>query len=223
MNEPLLDAIADGMEEIVLPRNHVIIEQGDAGDAFYVIMEGLTSVTHTKRLRSMKEAGKEIARLGKDAVFGEMSLITDEPRTATVTVISESARILKMSRQLFKDCMNSANNISNDVRMKIAITTISSHAMLQSLESWDRDKLIHNMNPVIFAKGSSICREGNLAHAFYIITEGLCGISVTQQDGLNSNSDNIESNQNKQTILKRKLYPGDVFGKLLACLYFKLC
>jgi hypothetical protein len=51
MSELLLQAIAESMEELVVPEGYVIIEQGDRGDAFYVLKEGTASVT-VSRLRS---------------------------------------------------------------------------------------------------------------------------------------------------------------------------
>lgn len=45
MSEALLQAIAEQMEELVVETGFVIIEQGDRGDAFYVLKEGTASVT----------------------------------------------------------------------------------------------------------------------------------------------------------------------------------
>ena len=45
MNEQLLNAIAEGMDEYTVEKGHVIVNQGERGDAFYVIMEGVVSVT----------------------------------------------------------------------------------------------------------------------------------------------------------------------------------
>lgn len=45
MSELLLQAIAESMEELVVGEGYVIIEQGDRGDAFFVLKEGTASVT----------------------------------------------------------------------------------------------------------------------------------------------------------------------------------
>ena len=45
MSELLLQAIAESMEELQVRQGYVIIEQGERGDAFYVLKEGTASVT----------------------------------------------------------------------------------------------------------------------------------------------------------------------------------
>ena len=56
-----------------------IIKQGDPGDAFYLIASGLVSVWVDKKGKRVK-----VAELGADKYFGEMALISNSPRNATV-------------------------------------------------------------------------------------------------------------------------------------------
>jgi small-conductance mechanosensitive channel/CRP-like cAMP-binding protein len=59
-----------------------IIEEGAAGQTFYVVASGTVAVT-TKR-------GVEVTRLTRGQYFGEMSLLTGEPRSATVVAVVDS-------------------------------------------------------------------------------------------------------------------------------------
>ena len=59
-----------------------IIEEGAPGQTFYLVAEGTVSVT-TKR-------GVEVTRLSRGQYFGEMSLLTGEPRSATVVAVDDA-------------------------------------------------------------------------------------------------------------------------------------
>ena len=59
-----------------------IIEEGAAGQTFYVVASGTVAVT-TRR-------GVEVTRLARGQYFGEMSLLTGEPRSATVVSVVDS-------------------------------------------------------------------------------------------------------------------------------------
>ena len=59
-----------------IPEGHVIIQEGAPGDAFYVIEKGSAKVT---------VGGESTGSLGVGDFFGELALLDDLPRTATVT------------------------------------------------------------------------------------------------------------------------------------------
>jgi hypothetical protein len=74
-------------------RGEQIIEQGAGGETFYVVAEGTVSV------RTGAPA-VEVAQLGTGETFGEMSLLTGEPRAATVVAASD-ALLLELDRPTF--------------------------------------------------------------------------------------------------------------------------
>ncbi len=72
-------------------RGEAIIREGDDGHTFYVIVSGEVAVAR---------GGNEIARLSRGAYLGEMSLLTGEPRSATVVATSDVV-VLELDRQVF--------------------------------------------------------------------------------------------------------------------------
>lgn len=76
-----------------------IISAGEEGHTFYLVVSGRVSVRMDK--------GIELAQLSKSQYFGEMSLLTGEPRTATVVALEDSV-LLEFGRQCFAE--HFANN-----------------------------------------------------------------------------------------------------------------
>src|SRR5271154_1647 len=79
MNE--LDELIGHLRMVRVQKGYEIIKQGDPGDAFYLIASGKVSVWMKKTLAFKKV---KVADLGADEFFGEMALISNEPRNATV-------------------------------------------------------------------------------------------------------------------------------------------
>ncbi len=70
-----------------LPPGETILTQGEPGDRLYIVLDGQVAVVQN---------GREINRLGEGAHFGEMALVSQRPRSATVTTLTE-CQILSMS------------------------------------------------------------------------------------------------------------------------------
>lgn len=68
------------------PSGKTIVTQGDTGDSLFIIAEGVVGV----RIEIGDEAPKEIVRMGVGSFFGEMALLTGEPRNATIIAITET-------------------------------------------------------------------------------------------------------------------------------------
>jgi len=77
MNE--LDELIGHLRMIRVQKGYEIIKQGDPGDAFYLIASGKVSVWIKKGFKRSK-----VAELVSDDFFGEMALISNEPRSATI-------------------------------------------------------------------------------------------------------------------------------------------
>ena len=66
-----------------------IVRQGDQGDTLYLVARGEVGVL----IHADGAPDKEVARLGRGALFGEMSVLTGDPRTATVVSLGDSAMV----------------------------------------------------------------------------------------------------------------------------------
>jgi len=82
------------------PRNSTIINAGDPTDALYIVISGRLKVMMSD------DEGREVilAILGQGEFFGEMGLIDEAPRSATVIAI-EPCELLTINKMDFKKCL----------------------------------------------------------------------------------------------------------------------
>ncbi|MBI5832228.1 MAG: ATP-binding cassette domain-containing protein [Armatimonadetes bacterium] len=84
----------------------VVFEEGSPGDMLYLIAQGQASVTR----RGPDGTALELARLGAGDEFGEMALLNDAPRNATVTART-NCLFLTLTRRNFRGLLDSAPEV----------------------------------------------------------------------------------------------------------------
>jgi hypothetical protein len=92
--------VVKNLEQEFFPAEAVIVTEGDPGDALYVIVTGTVRVMTTARGKQL-----QLAVLNEGAFFGEGSLITGRPRTATV-IANEESELFKLDKAGFDDVVS---------------------------------------------------------------------------------------------------------------------
>lgn len=81
LDEYELLSISDALHEERFEDSQVVLTEGEAGDKFFLIKDGCCNVTKRQSDGNIKE----VKRLTNGQYFGELALLTDKPRQATVT------------------------------------------------------------------------------------------------------------------------------------------
>jgi MFS family permease len=76
----LLERVALDAVPVTAPAGSVVVAEGEAGDRFYVVADGEAAVTI---------GGREVRRIGPGGWFGELALLHDAPRSATVSAVTD--------------------------------------------------------------------------------------------------------------------------------------
>jgi len=77
----------------------IIVEQGAKGDTFYLIRSGCVNVTTMNRVNDV-DRDVELAQLKAGSFFGEVSLLTNRPRTATI-IANDDVELMELTREDF--------------------------------------------------------------------------------------------------------------------------
>jgi len=100
LNSSELERVASQVRVERYSGQEMVLRQGAPGDSFFVIKEGEVEVSLGDRL----EGRRIIARLGKGNIFGEMSLLTGEARSANITAVTD-CEFLVLDKEGFQDIL----------------------------------------------------------------------------------------------------------------------
>jgi CRP-like cAMP-binding protein len=143
-----LELLASKLERRETTAGEVIVRQGDAGDRFYAIEAGRFGVDID---------GERRAELGPGDFFGEIALMRDVPRTATVTALDDGV-LLSLTREDFVPA--------------VRIELLKSLALFRPLPPPTLEFLASKLRPHEAAAGDAVIREGETGDRFYVVAEG---------------------------------------------------
>jgi CRP-like cAMP-binding protein len=105
-----LGLVAQIADEIDLPEGKTLMREGDRGREFFVLVEGNADV---------RKGNRKVNTMGKGDFFGEIALVSQKPRTATVTTASP-VRALVVTEQSFRSLIDRAPEVQRKVLQALA-------------------------------------------------------------------------------------------------------
>ncbi len=172
-------------------RGDKIIEQGSlAADEFYVVKDGeyaisvktgdsgKSSKNSDEKAIGATDAQSVVGTVKSGASFGELALLYQAPRAATVTCQTKGT-LFVIGRNQFKGVLRKAN----EDKVKGYKKVIDSIELFNCLISEEKDALAEALVETTFVRGESIIKEGDKGDAFYILAKGnyvlsVCGLSL---------------------------------------------
>lgn len=181
LDQEQFSEVLDAMFELrVQPQEHVI-DQGDDGDNFYVIERGVFDIVVQK-----DGAGLCVGHYDNKGSFGELALMYNTPRAATIIATQEGA-LWGLDRATFRRLI--VKNNAKKRRMYEAF--IESVPLLKSLELSERMKIVDVLGMKQFSDGERIIMQGDRADCFYIVESGEVKIMMKSKTKA-SQQDNAE-------------------------------
>ncbi|MCC7432145.1 cyclic nucleotide-binding domain-containing protein [Candidatus Peregrinibacteria bacterium] len=110
------------------PENHLLFQVGDPGTCMYIIKNGIVRIYQAGETASFD---KEIAMLGDNDFFGEMALISDQPRNANAKVVQD-AQLFVIKKEDFLKLISEnpeiAERISKEFLDRVKVNTREKNA-----------------------------------------------------------------------------------------------
>ncbi|XP_029926481.1 cGMP-dependent protein kinase 2 isoform X1 [Myripristis murdjan] len=156
--------MVDCMYERVYTEGQLVIQEGEPGNYLYVLAEGLLEVSQN---------GKLLGEMRPGTAFGELAILYNCKRTATVKAVSQ-AHIWALDRQTFQTIMMR----TTQARHEEYFSFLRSVSLLRELPEEKLAKIVDCLEVDYFDKGEYIIREGEEGNTFFIIAKG--EVSVTQ-------------------------------------------
>jgi len=109
-----LKLLAFTSENLIHPDGQFLFREGEPGDAAYIVLKGKVSV-----FIQTEKGSVEIAQLKRGDVVGEISILCDVPRTASVKAV-ESVQTLKVTKDTFIHLLTEFPEIAIEIMRELA-------------------------------------------------------------------------------------------------------
>jgi small-conductance mechanosensitive channel len=107
LKEENLERLAQLVEARLFAANEVILRQGDRGDELFILLRGHVEIS----LQQPDGTRRRMPDLGPGSFFGEMSLLTGAPRTATVAALEE-CELLVVGKFAFREILEATPELA---------------------------------------------------------------------------------------------------------------
>ncbi|KAM0749266.1 camp-dependent protein kinase regulatory subunit [Meredithblackwellia eburnea MCA 4105] len=201
--------VLNAMKEVTVQPGTEVIVQGAVGDFFYVVEEGSFEVwvrgppTHTYagpgQTTTIPGEEKKVASYGPGGSFGELALMYNAPRAATVVATSR-ATMWALDRVTFRSILMEHTSR----KRKMYESFLSEVPILKDLNPKERAKIADALEEKVYEEGEKVIVEGEVGKNFYIIESGMCEVSRRRRNAGSSFDDEVLGSLSK----------GDYFGEL---------
>ena len=171
-----LEIVIGAMDEKRFKSGEDVITQGDKGDCLYFVESG--------NLECYKQFAKGekpvlVKKYEPGDSFGELALLYNAPRAATIRAVSDEVITWMLDRETF-------NNIVRDAAQKKREkyeNFLKNVEILSTIDSYELMQISDAIKSATYQKDDYIIREGEMGDIFYILEEGKCVATKTLEPG----------------------------------------
>ena len=152
-----------------------VITQGDAGDYFYIVEKGDFDI-HINETGTVQPGpdgiGRKVTTIGPGGSFGELALMYNAPRAATVISTEPGSLLWYLDRVTFRRILMD----SAFARRRMYESFLNEVPLLSGLAPYERSKIADALETQKFPANSTIIKEGDPGEAFFLVESGTCAV-----------------------------------------------
>ncbi|KAI3326700.1 camp-dependent protein kinase regulatory subunit [Xylariaceae sp. AK1471] len=164
--------ILGALQEKPIPAKDIkVVTQGDAGDYFYVVEKGSFDVyvNDAGALQpGLDGMGKKVGSVQAGGSFGELALMYNAPRAATVVSAEPTCTLWALDRVTFRRILME----STFARRRLYEKFLEEVPLLSSLTPYERSKIADALETQKYPAGTAIIKQGDIGQAFYLVESG---------------------------------------------------
>jgi cAMP-dependent protein kinase regulator len=190
-----------------LASGEVVVQEGEPGDAFFMVARGSVRVTRRAPQALLAPGGRVdqeqvLATLGEGSIFGEMALISAAPRTATVTA-AEDTDVLVFGREALAAVAQQLAVVGAALErfttQRLLGNLLATHPLFKPFDRAQRQQLAARFSAHDAMPATVLIREGEAGRGLFLLLAG--EVDVTKLDGTDR-------------VMLASLKSGDVFGEI---------
>ncbi|KAL6866046.1 hypothetical protein ACO1O0_002146 [Amphichorda felina] len=159
------------VEKPVPAKDIKVISQGDSGDFFYIVEKGSFEVyvNPSGQLQPGPDGmGAKVGHIDAGGSFGELALMYNAPRAATVVSAEPGCTLWALDRVTFRRILME----STFARRRMYESFLEEVPLLSSLTPYERSKIADALETRKFTPGEVIIKEGDPGDSFYLLESG---------------------------------------------------
>ena len=178
-------AVLQGLELRTFKPGEVIVAEGAPGTSMFAVVEG-----HVKVVRQWADgARRAVAALGEGEFFGEMALLAEGPRLASV-VATERTVVLELTRTQLERIVRAHPSVDEVLHAfhqeRLLANVLRGSALLSTLDSARREALAQAFQMVSMPAGETLLTQGQASEALYLLLRGECDVVHEHPEGSQS-------------------------------------
>ncbi|MEO8702405.1 MAG: cyclic nucleotide-binding domain-containing protein [Kofleriaceae bacterium] len=182
-----------------LPAGAFVVREGEPGNSFYFVAGGQLRVFATDGLGRQTD----LAELGEHAVFGEMALLSAQPRSASVGCLTE-ADLFEVGRTsltaLADELTTVAEALHGFTRERLLGNLMATSPLFKPFNRMQQRDLLRRFTSHDVAPGTVVINEGEEGRGLFVVLSGELDVSRRTSDG--------------SVVPLSTLKTGDVFGEM---------